>query len=96
MEFASLARPERNGEKVYKEVWRDIMYETTVRTENPFKKLPIHVTVQCGDLNPCTYGASLPDRWEAPCNCSEHLDLLDDLLFVPGAVLFIIPPRRPR
>lgn len=63
------------------------MYETTVRTENPFKRLPIHVTVQCGDLNPCTYGASLPDSWGAPFPCSDHLALLEDLLFVPGVPL---------
>jgi len=72
------------------------MYETTARTENPFKNLRTHITLQSGDLNPCTYGAPFPSRWGAPCNCPEYLETLEDLLLVPGAVLFFIEPRRPR
>lgn len=72
------------------------MYETAARPENPFKNLRIHITVQSGDLNPCTYGALSSGSWGAPDCSSDDFesieDLFDSLEYMPGAVLFEILP----
>jgi hypothetical protein len=73
------------------------MYEQTARTENDFKGRLGHITLQCGDLNPCTLRGPLPSSLGPPDFPDDDFedieDLLDSLLYMPGAALIILDER---